>query len=269
MSQSRSDSAKVAGATYTRAGQGYFEKRHAEAVAPASGACGASRVAAVISGDFSGLELRHRLRRLRRDADRLRHPRGHVLRHDLLDRRDGGRDAAHRRRVLVRPLGDGPLGRARHRRSPRRSSTSRRPRSSCTSRPPTRTRSRASCSSFSMPTWVWWIILYVVFIALNSRGRGDLVHVRDRRRRSSRSASSWSSRLMAAVLGRVRLGQAVGHRARPGQTEFLPHGVLPILFALPFAMWFFLGIEELPLAAEESTTRCATSRRPASGPAAR
>ena len=37
-----------------------------------------------------------------------------------------------------------------------------------------------------------------------------------------------------------------------GQTEFLPHGVLPILFALPFAMWFFLGIEELPLAAEES-----------------
>ena len=27
---------------------------------------------------------------------------------------------------------------------------------------------------------------------------------------------------------------------------------LPILFALPFAMWLFLGIEELPLAAEES-----------------
>jgi len=38
-----------------------------------------------------------------------------------------------------------------------------------------------------------------------------------------------------------------------GQTAFLPHGLLPaVLFALPFAMWFFLGIEELPLAAEES-----------------
>jgi amino acid transporter len=37
-----------------------------------------------------------------------------------------------------------------------------------------------------------------------------------------------------------------------GQTAFLPHGWLPILFALPFAMWFFLGIEELPLAAEEA-----------------
>jgi ethanolamine permease len=38
----------------------------------------------------------------------------------------------------------------------------------------------------------------------------------------------------------------------PGQSAFLPHGVFPILFALPFAMWFFLGIEELPLAAEEA-----------------
>eukprot|EP01031_Cornospumella_fuschlensis_P017495 gene17495-21404_t len=37
-----------------------------------------------------------------------------------------------------------------------------------------------------------------------------------------------------------------------GQSSFLPHGILPILFALPYAMWFFLGIEELPLAAEES-----------------
>ncbi len=36
-------------------------------------------------------------------------------------------------------------------------------------------------------------------------------------------------------------------------SAFLPHGLLPILLVLPFAMWFFLGIEELPLAAEEST----------------
>ncbi len=37
-----------------------------------------------------------------------------------------------------------------------------------------------------------------------------------------------------------------------GSSSFLPNGVGAILFALPFAMWFFLGIEELPLAAEES-----------------
>ena len=33
-------------------------------------------------------------------------------------------DAAHRRRLLLRPIGDGPLGRPRHRCTPRRSSTS-------------------------------------------------------------------------------------------------------------------------------------------------
>jgi ethanolamine permease len=32
----------------------------------------------------------------------------------------------------------------------------------------------------------------------------------------------------------------------------LPNGALPILLAAPFAMWFFLGIEELPLASEEA-----------------
>ena len=37
-----------------------------------------------------------------------------------------------------------------------------------------------------------------------------------------------------------------------GASVFLPEGWFAILFALPFAMWFFLGIEELPLAAEET-----------------
>ena len=53
MSQSRSDSAKVAGATYTRAGQGYFEKRTLKRSAGIWGLWGLA-VAAVISGDFSG-----------------------------------------------------------------------------------------------------------------------------------------------------------------------------------------------------------------------
>ncbi len=39
-----------------------------------------------------------------------------------------------------------------------------------------------------------------------------------------------------------------------GGSTFLPFGVLGIFLALPFAIWFFLGIEELPLAAEETHT---------------
>jgi len=38
-----------------------------------------------------------------------------------------------------------------------------------------------------------------------------------------------------------------------GASTFLPHGIGGIFKAIPFAIWFFLAIEELPLAAEEST----------------
>ncbi len=37
-----------------------------------------------------------------------------------------------------------------------------------------------------------------------------------------------------------------------GKTSFLPKGISGIFPAIPFAIWFFLAIEELPLAAEES-----------------
>jgi ethanolamine permease len=37
-----------------------------------------------------------------------------------------------------------------------------------------------------------------------------------------------------------------------GNSVFLPFGFAAIIGALPFAMWFYLGIEELPLAAEEA-----------------
>ncbi|HXF73146.1 MAG TPA: amino acid permease [Actinomycetota bacterium] len=38
----------------------------------------------------------------------------------------------------------------------------------------------------------------------------------------------------------------------PGGSSFLPHGIAGIFKAIPFAIWFYLAIEELPLAAEES-----------------
>lgn len=105
--------------------------------------------------------------------------------------------------------------------------------------------------NFSMPAWIWWVILYAVFIALNAAGANI-------------------SFTFAIVVSIISIGIILVFSAMAifsgafswaslwdivpdaGQTEFLPHGVLPILFALPFAMWFFLGIEELPLAAEES-----------------
>lgn len=103
----------------------------------------------------------------------------------------------------------------------------------------------------SLPTWVWWVILYALFIALNTAG----------------AAISFKFAIIVSVISIAIIllfsAMAIFSGAfswdalwdiapDTGETSFLPHGVVPILFAMPFAMWFFLGIEELPLAAEES-----------------
>ena len=103
----------------------------------------------------------------------------------------------------------------------------------------------------SLPAWVWWAILYTVFIGLNAAG----------------AAISFTFAIvvsiisigillvfsaMAAFSGLFSVDNLFDIAPEAGQSEFLPFGVVPILFALPYAMWFFLGIEELPLAAEEA-----------------
>lgn len=103
----------------------------------------------------------------------------------------------------------------------------------------------------SIPAPVWWVILYVLFIALNSAG----AHV------SFKFAIVVSIisiailvvfGVMALFSGHLDFGSLWNIASDDGWNAFLPHGIIPILYALPFAMWLFLGIEELPLAAEES-----------------
>jgi ethanolamine permease len=99
--------------------------------------------------------------------------------------------------------------------------------------------------------WIWWLVLYVAFIALNSAGAAisftfaivvSIISI----------AILLVFSAMAAFSGLFSWDSLFNIEPDPGQSSFLPHGVVPILFALPFAMWFFLGIEELPLAAEEA-----------------
>jgi ethanolamine permease len=104
---------------------------------------------------------------------------------------------------------------------------------------------------FELPTWVWWIILYIIFIALNAAGAA--ISFRFAVIVSFLSLAILAFFAIAALVsGTFSFDNLFDVPADPGQSAFLPHGVLPILFVLPFAMWFFLGIEELPLAAEES-----------------
>ncbi|KHL19392.1 UNVERIFIED_CONTAM: amino acid ABC transporter permease [Mumia flava] len=99
--------------------------------------------------------------------------------------------------------------------------------------------------------WVWWLILYAIFVGLNSAG----------------AAISFKFAIVVAVIsigilllfgilavanGAVDFGRLLDIEPDPGNSTFLPFGFEGVLYALPFAMWFFLGIEELPLAAEEA-----------------
>lgn len=103
----------------------------------------------------------------------------------------------------------------------------------------------------SLDDWVWWIILYAIFILLNASGANI----------SFKFAIVVSIisigillvfSVMALTSGLFSWDNLFNIAPEPGQTAFLPFGWEGILFAIPFAVWFFLGIEELPLAAEES-----------------
>ncbi len=107
-------------------------------------------------------------------------------------------------------------------------------------------------SIFGTPTeWapLWWFGCYALFVALNVMG--------------VETTFRFTVLITVLALGilvvfwigaiphfdlRYALGTASGHEA----PEWLPHGVSGVLAALPFAIWFFLAIEELPLAAEEA-----------------
>jgi ethanolamine permease len=97
---------------------------------------------------------------------------------------------------------------------------------------------------------MWWLASYAVFVALNVWG----VELSFR-------FSVFIAMAALAVLAVFWIG-AIPHLdfARwaldippmPGQSRWLPNGVGGALAALPFALWFYLAIEQLPLAAEES-----------------
>jgi ethanolamine permease len=102
----------------------------------------------------------------------------------------------------------------------------------------------------TLPDPIWWALLYAVFIVLNVLG----AHL------SFRLAFGITLVAMAvlvvffgAALPRVDLGRYLFDIApQPGGTPAFPFGLKGIVMALPFAVWFYLGIEELPLAAEET-----------------
>ncbi len=96
---------------------------------------------------------------------------------------------------------------------------------------------------------LWWLAAYVVFIGLNIAG----------------AEISFRFTVVITICALVILAVfwvgAIPHvdfmthavsEGPDGAPTFLPHGWTGFFGCLPFAVWFFLAIEELPLAAEEA-----------------
>lgn len=103
-------------------------------------------------------------------------------------------------------------------------------------------------SSPSQP--VWWLVFYVVFVGLNLVGVAATFRF-----------TVFICLLSLAILAVFFIGAitevdfsrwALNIAPEDGGSSWFPMGADGIFLALPFAIWFYLAIEELPLAAEES-----------------
>lgn len=101
----------------------------------------------------------------------------------------------------------------------------------------------------NIPVPVWWLLFYGVFVFINIIGVEITLKL-----------GLFITLMAASVLIIFYVG-AIGNfdpklltniAPDPGQTAVLPKGTTGIFAALPYAIWFFLGIEQLPLAAEEA-----------------
>jgi len=98
---------------------------------------------------------------------------------------------------------------------------------------------------FTMAQPIWWAVFYAIFVVLNYIGV-----------EASFRFTVFICLLSLAILLVFFIG-AIGKldftaMAIDTQGGWFPEGISGVFYALPFAIWFYLAIEELPLAAEES-----------------
>jgi ethanolamine permease len=96
----------------------------------------------------------------------------------------------------------------------------------------------------SPPLWAWWLIFYVIFVGLNFIGIELTMRF-----------TVFITLASLAILAVFFIGAIPNFdfdKWALGAQGWLPDGIPGIFYALPFAIWFYLAIEELPLAAEES-----------------
>ncbi|WP_204368424.1 ethanolamine permease [Neosynechococcus sphagnicola] len=103
----------------------------------------------------------------------------------------------------------------------------------------------------TVPLVIWWVLFYAVFVLINIRGveltlKAGLV--------VTAIAAAVLVIFFVAVIfsGKFDPALLVNIPPEPGNPNWLPFGWAGVFKALPYAIWFYLAIEQLPLAAEEA-----------------
>ncbi len=105
-------------------------------------------------------------------------------------------------------------------------------------------------SLFGINGWMIYLACYAIFMGIHLKGAGEALKI------------MFAITLVAAVALVVFIVAMIPHfntqnlldipvGTAAGASRFLPHGYLGIWAAVPFAIWFFLAVEGVPLAAEE------------------
>ncbi|GFG49705.1 amino acid ABC transporter permease [Mycolicibacterium agri] len=98
---------------------------------------------------------------------------------------------------------------------------------------------------------LWWAVYYIIFVGINILG----IEI------TMRFTVAITVAALAVLVffflsvlfsGKFDASLLTNIPPEEGGNSFLPKGIAGIFPALPFAIWFYLAIEELPLAAEES-----------------
>lgn len=106
-----------------------------------------------------------------------------------------------------------------------------------------------SLFELNLPAPLWWLLFYVIFVGINIWGVAATFRV------------TVAATLLALAILLVFWAGAIPHFSwdlalnippAAGQSPWLPFGWGGMFYALPFAVWFFLAIEQVPLAAEEA-----------------
>lgn len=108
-------------------------------------------------------------------------------------------------------------------------------------------------------SWIWWVVGYAVFLGLNLLGveLSFKISVLVTLMALAVLIVFWISALPNIDFARYALNIGVDEAGAAielpeGNGSWFPFGAAGIFAALPFAVWLFLAIEQLPLAAEEA-----------------